>query len=101
MEEVRSQYEKWIYPQPVDDLEAWVASGGKPAMVTGTHVPPLTLPPPLAAMFQQIDGSRTVGECLQAAPLDIAPEILHRHGLRFFRSLWRTGHVTFRLKETK
>jgi 2-polyprenyl-3-methyl-5-hydroxy-6-metoxy-1,4-benzoquinol methylase len=76
------------------------ASGGKPAMVTGTRVPPLTLPPALVTIFQQIYGSRTIGDCLRAAPVNVAPEMLHRHGLRFFRSLWRTGHVTFRLKES-
>jgi hypothetical protein len=69
-------------------------------MVTGTRVPPLTLPPALVTIFQQIDGSRTIGDCLRAAPVNVAPEMLHRHGLRFFRSLWRTGHVTFRLKES-
>jgi SAM-dependent methyltransferase len=75
------------------------AGGGRPAVVTGTRVPPLTLPPPLAAIFQQIDGGRTIGECLRAAPINAAPEMLQRHGLRFFRSLWRTGHATFRIKE--
>jgi len=24
MDEVRAQYERWIYPQPVDDLETWL-----------------------------------------------------------------------------
>jgi len=74
------------------------AGDGKPAIVAGTRVPPLTLPPPLVAIFQQIDGSRTIRECLQAAPIDAAPEMLQHHGLRFFRSLWRTGHATFRLR---
>jgi len=76
------------------------AAGGKPAVVTGNRVPPLTLPPALVAIFQQIDGVRTIAQCLESAPLQIAPEMLRQHGLRFFRSLWRTGHIVFRLKET-
>lgn len=76
------------------------AADGKPAIVSGKRVPPLTLPPPLVAIFRQIDGSRTIGECLQTAPVNAAPEMLQRHGLRFFRSLWRTGHATFRLKDS-
>jgi SAM-dependent methyltransferase len=75
------------------------AGGGKPAMLTGTRVPPLTLPPALVSIFEQIDGSRTISECLDAAPVNAPTETLRRHGLRFFRSLWRTGHVVFRLKE--
>ena len=75
------------------------ARGGKPATITGTRVPPLTLPPALVAIFEQIDGSRTISECLQAAPVNVTPDTLNRHGIRFFRSLWRTGHVAFRLKE--
>ncbi len=76
------------------------ATGGKPAMLTGPQRPPLTLPPPLAAIFQQIDGARTIAECLDSAPVNAPPEMLRRHGLRFFRTLWRTGHIAFRLKET-
>jgi hypothetical protein len=76
------------------------AAGGKPAIVTGVRVPPLTLPPPLVAIFQQIDGIRTIAECLAAAPVNVPPAALRQHGLRFFRSLWRTGHIAFRLKET-
>jgi SAM-dependent methyltransferase len=75
------------------------AGDGKPAVLSGNRVPPLTLPPPLVAIFEQIDGKRSMAECLQAAPVDAPPEALRRHGLRFFRSLWRTGHVAFRLKE--
>lgn len=75
------------------------AGGGKPAILTGTRVPPLTLPPPLVAIFQQIDGKRTIGECLRATPVNAPAEALWRHGLRFFRSLSRTGHIAFRLKE--
>ena len=77
-----------------------LASGGKPAMVIGTRVPPLTLPSPLVAIFQQIDGKRTIAECLKSAPVNAPPEMLRQHGLRFFRSLWRTGHIAFRLKES-
>lgn len=76
------------------------AAGGKPAIVTGVRVPPLTLPPPLVAIFQQIDGVRTIAECLAAAPLNVPPEALRQHGIRFFRTLSRTGHIAFRLKES-
>ena len=76
------------------------AAGGKPAILTGPQRPPLTLPPPLAAIFQQIDGARTIAECLESAPVNAPPEILREHGLRFFRSLSRTGHIAFHLKET-
>lgn len=76
------------------------AGGGKPAILTGPQRPPLTLPPPLATIFQQIDGVRTIAECLQSAPLNAPPEMLRQHGLRFFRTLSRTGHIAFRLKDT-
>lgn len=76
------------------------AAAGKPAMLTGPQRPPLTLPPPLVAIFGQIDGKRTIGECLQSAPVNAPPEMLRQHGFRFFRTLWRTGHLAFRLKET-
>lgn len=72
-------------------------AGGSPAMLTGPRLPPLTLPPPLAAIFQQIDGQRTITECLEAASVNAPADMLVRLGLRFFRSLSRTGHVAFRL----
>lgn len=75
------------------------AGGGKPAMLTGTRVPPLTLPPALVSIFRQIDGNRTIAECIDAAPVNAPKDTLRHHGLRFFRALWRTGHVVFRLKE--
>ena len=28
MDKVRAQYERWIYPQPVEDMAAWLADGG-------------------------------------------------------------------------
>lgn len=76
------------------------AAAGKPAMLTGPVRPPLTLPPPLVAIYGQIDGKRSIDDCLRSAPLDAPPEVVRQHGLRFFRSLWRTGHLAFRLKET-
>ena len=75
------------------------AASGKPAILTSPQRPPLTLPPPLAAIFGQIDGIRTIAECLASAPVNAPPEMLRQHGLRFFRTLSRTGHVAFRLKE--
>ena len=75
------------------------ATAGKPAILSGPRVPPLTLPPALTAIFGTIDGARTIGECLAAVELALPPDKLQRHGLRFFRSLWRTGHVAFRLKD--
>jgi len=74
------------------------AAAGRPAVVSGPRLPPLTLPPALVAMFETIDEARTIRECLDAADLAIPPEKLREHGLRFFRSLWRTGHIAFRLK---
>lgn len=75
------------------------STGGKPAVLSGPKLPALTLPPPLVAVFQQIDGDRSIAECLRTAPVNAPPETLQRHGLRFFRTLWRTGHLAFRLKE--
>jgi SAM-dependent methyltransferase len=72
---------------------------GKPAMLTAPQRPPLTLPPPLVVIFQQIDGQRTIGDCLRSAPLNAPQEVIQQHGLRFFRTLSRTGHLAFRLKE--
>ncbi|MDH3229829.1 MAG: class I SAM-dependent methyltransferase [Alphaproteobacteria bacterium] len=74
------------------------ASDGKPALLKGPRATPLTLSPPLVALYRQIDGQRTVRKCLEAAPVDAPAEVLKQHGLRFFRSLWRTGHLDFRLK---
>jgi 2-polyprenyl-3-methyl-5-hydroxy-6-metoxy-1,4-benzoquinol methylase len=76
------------------------ATAGKPAVLSGPRIPPLTLPPALVAMFRTIDEARTISECMAAVDLAIPPEKLHRHGLRFFRSLWRTGHAAFRLKDS-
>lgn len=75
-------------------------NGQQPAKLLAPNATPLTLPPPLVAMFRQIDGSRTITECLAGAQLKAPPEVLRQHGIRFFRTLWRTGHVAFRLKET-
>jgi SAM-dependent methyltransferase len=72
---------------------------GKPAMLTAPQRPPLTLPPPLVVILQQVDGKRTIGDCLRSAPLNAPPEVIQQHGLRFFRTLRRTGHLAFRLKE--
>ena len=74
-------------------------SGGKPAMLKGPRATPLTLPPPLVAIYRQIDGRRTIRKCVKSAPVNAPAEALLQHGLRFFRSLWRTGHVRLRLKE--
>lgn len=74
---------------------------GRPAVLSGPRLVPLTLPPALAAMFQTIDDVRTIRECLDATDLKVPPEDLRRHGLRFFRSLWRTGHIAIRLKGPK
>jgi hypothetical protein len=76
------------------------ASTGRPAILSSPRRPPMTLPPPLATIFQQIDGARTIAQCLESAPLNAPPEIILQHGMRFFRTLSRTGHVAFRLKET-
>ncbi|MCK5495410.1 MAG: methyltransferase domain-containing protein, partial [Hyphomicrobiaceae bacterium] len=27
MDKVKAQYERWIYPEPIEDLEAWIAGG--------------------------------------------------------------------------
>lgn len=76
------------------------ASGKSPALLKGARATPLTLPPPLVAIYRQIDGQRTVRHCLESASVDAPAEVLMQHGLRFFRSLWRTGHLKIRLKET-
>ena len=76
------------------------AAGKTPATLRAKGILPLTLPPALAAIFGQIDGMRTIRECLEAAPADLPAEALGKHGLIFFRSLWRTGHIHIRLKET-
>ncbi|MDH5557711.1 MAG: class I SAM-dependent methyltransferase [Alphaproteobacteria bacterium] len=76
------------------------AAAGRPAILSSPRRPPMTLPPPLATIFQQIDGARTIAQCLESAPLNAPPEIIQQHGMRFFRTLSRTGHVAFRLKET-
>ncbi len=75
------------------------AVAGKPAAISGPRIPPFTLPPALAAIFQTIDGVRTIAECFDAVEFAIPPDKLRVHGLRFFRSLWRTGHVAFRLRD--
>ena len=76
------------------------ATGGRPAMLKGPRAAPLTLPPALAAIYRQIDGQRTIRECIESAPVNAPANVVAQHGLRFFRSLWRTGHVKFRLTET-
>lgn len=74
------------------------AASGKPAILSGPQVPPLTLPPPLVAMHGQIDARRTIRQCIDTCGLSAPPEKLLHHGLRFFRALWRTGHIAMRLK---
>lgn len=76
------------------------AAGNTPATLKARGILPLTLPPALVAIFGQVDGQRTIRECLEAAPLDLPPDALNKHGLNFFRSLWRTGHIHIRLKGT-
>ncbi len=73
------------------------ATAGKPATLTGQRAPPLTLPPPLVAIFRQVDGKRSIRQCIEASGNDLPAAELLGHGLRFFRSLSRTGHVVFRL----
>ncbi len=75
------------------------AANGKPAVLSRRHAPPLTLPPALVAIFATVDDRRTIADCLDAVDLAVPPETLRGHGHRFFRSLWRTGHIAFRLKE--
>jgi hypothetical protein len=74
------------------------AASGKPAILSGSQVPPLTLPPPLVAIHGQIDARRSIRQCIDTCGLSAPPETLLHHGLRFFRALWRTGHIAFRLK---
>lgn len=82
------------------DSQLTPADGGKPALLKGPRATPLTLPPPLVAIYCQIDGQRTVRACVESAPIEAPADALMRHGLRFFRSLWRTGHLKFHLKDT-
>lgn len=77
------------------------AANGKPARLIGDRLPPLTLPPPLVALFRQIDGKRTVRQCIETSGLDLSADILLERGLRFYRALWRTGHLLFRLRDPK
>ncbi len=77
------------------------AAGGRPAQLTGKNLPPLTLPPALVTLFQRIDGSRTIRQCLESSGLDLPGDTLMRRGLHFYRALWRTGHILIRLTDAK
>jgi SAM-dependent methyltransferase len=81
----------------MQELFRILGTDDKPATLTGQRAPPLTLPPPLVAIFHQVDGKRSIRQCIEASGNDLPAAELLGHGLRFFRSLSRTGHVVFRL----
>ncbi|UCH75836.1 MAG: class I SAM-dependent methyltransferase [Rhodospirillales bacterium] len=75
------------------------AANGKPAILSSPRLASITLPPALVAIFRTIDGNRTITQCLDTVDWTVSPQDLKHHGLRFFRSLSRTGHLAFRLKD--
>ncbi len=117
MDKVRSQYERWIYPAPVDDLVAWTAGGGitigdakdfadlywpDTGYREGMNILAAGCGANQAARYAFVHPLRTyakrsIRQCIEASGNDPPAAELPGHGLRFFRSLSRTGHVVFRL----
>jgi SAM-dependent methyltransferase len=71
----------------------------KPALIARPPFPTLGLDGRQAAVFWQIDGVRSLRQCLAAA--GVAPEAPDHvvFARKFFGGLWRTGYVMFRLTE--
>ena len=58
---------------------------------------PVNLDAAQAAVFSQIDGQRSVRQCLQAVGCRLDDPTHVDFGRRFFGSLWRMGYLLFRL----
>jgi SAM-dependent methyltransferase len=70
---------------------------GSPATISRPPLPAATLDQGQAALFSQIDGQRTVRQCLRAVGLQPDLPAHVEYGRRFVGSLWRLGFLLFRL----
>ncbi len=71
----------------------------QPAFIARPPLPPMPLDERQAAVFNQINGARTIRDCLTEAglPLEDPASILWaRH---FFGTLWRAGYALYRLPQ--
>lgn len=95
-------YRLWESPRLSDfvpvrgaQLAQRAGADGKPQWyMTAPQFPPVLLTAEQAAVFSQIDGRRTVGQCLAAAGLSPDASPLARD---LFRLLWRTGFAMLRV----
>ena len=69
----------------------------QPALIARPPYPPMALDERQAAVFQCVDGARSVRECLVAAGLSALTPLDATWAHRFFGSLWRAGYAMFRL----
>jgi len=67
----------------------------RPARIERPPLPPVPLDSTIADVLQQVDGRRSVQQCLQIAGLDPAHEAVSAWTGSLFRTLWRMGHVLF------
>lgn len=72
-------------------------SARQPASIARPPFPAVTLDPAQAALFGQVDGQKSVRECLAAAGL--SPDRLDHLAFAraLFGSLWRLGYMLFRI----
>ena len=68
---------------------------GRPAILQRPLVPPVAVAPAHLPVLRQIDGTRTVADCLNAQPL--AGEAGVAFGRELFSYYWRQGYLLFRL----
>ncbi len=66
------------------------------AMIQRFPFAPVPLTDLQLALLAQVNGERTILECVEAANLQGKPEVIEKVARNFFRSLWQISYVLFR-----
>jgi SAM-dependent methyltransferase len=84
----------------VTAIRAQNASETEAVTLRRGQFPDLRVEGPNLAVYQHIDGEKTIRECLEKAHTEGSPEEVIAFGRNFFRSLWHLGYVSFHLPQT-
>jgi SAM-dependent methyltransferase len=89
--------ESFLDHVPITRIKTATAGANSTLIIQRPPFPPVQLAGLQAAVFRQIDGQRSVRQCLALAT-GAGPVVPVTEAARvFFRSLWRMGYVLFRL----
>jgi SAM-dependent methyltransferase len=89
--------ESFLDYTPVTRIKTTLAGADSTLTIQRPPFPPVQLAGLQAAVFRQIDGKRTIRQCLALAAGTEPTAPIAAGARAFFRSLWRMGYALFRL----